>query len=86
MIKRLTKEKLELIKEIVIEIGLVEMNLLASNKYFELASKIEEKDDIRITEKEANLIFECIYKYIEYKKIRDIGPYLEIIKSIIERG
>lgn len=80
---KITKENLELMKDILIDMALVEINLLDSNKYFNLASKIDDDQEIIITAKEAMDISECIYKYIEFNRFKDIDIYLGIINNLI---
>lgn len=84
MTKTLTKETIEAIKEVVIDVALIEFNILDRNKYWEVAQNLENNKNIKISGEEANIIFECIYKYIEYNKIRYIDTYIEIIRSIIK--
>lgn len=86
MTKTLTKETIEVIKEVLIDVALIEINILDSNKYWEVAQKLEDGKKVKISGKEANVIFECIYKYIENNKIRDIDTYVGIIRSIIKIG
>lgn len=84
MKKILTKEITAVIKEALIDVALIEINIVDSDKYWEVANKLEENEEVIISDEDANVIFECIYKYIEYKKIKDIDNYIEIIRTIIE--
>lgn len=82
-IVKITKDNLEIIKNILMDMALVEINLSDSNKYLDLASKIEEDEEIIITEKETMVICESMYNYIEFNRLIDIDIYLRIMNHLI---